>query len=250
MRFLSRAVAVMSSSWRCLAGMAFAFDLPGRVADRVNDHCDSGNYRSTRHRSGSRPRHIVDGLHRRACVFTARIAPRPARLPDFDYTIKETDEVQLPAIVDSNSPAIWQDGRLRVFNSAWEEVYRSEGDGLDSLGEPVPVQPPYPGRPGAVWIESVWLDQATDTLYGWYHFEPADLECQTAPLIGAAVSNDGGLTWKDRGIVLSSAAGLDCDYDNGYFSGGNGDFSVVLSPDKKYFYFLFTNYAGPVPSRG
>ena len=35
-----------------------------------------------------------------------------------------------------------------------------------------------------------------------------------------------------------------------YFSGGHGDFSVVLDREQKFFYFLFTNYGGPVETQG
>ena len=37
---------------------------------------------------------------------------------------------------------------------------------------------------------------------------------------------DNGLTWEDRGFVLESGSPVDCDYANGYFTGGNGDFNV------------------------
>jgi hypothetical protein len=73
---------------------------------------------------------------------------------------------------------------------------------------------------------------------------------ETEPLIGAAVSRDGGLTWEDRGIVLSNGYDFDCDYANGYFVGGNGDFTVMLGPEGRYFYFLFSNYAGPLEEQG
>jgi hypothetical protein len=59
-----------------------------------------------------------------------------------------------------------------------------------------------------------------------------------------------GFTWEDRGIVLAPGYGLDCDYDNGYFTGGNGDFSVILGANRRFFYFLYTNYAGPVSQQG
>jgi len=87
-------------------------------------------------------------------------------------------------------------------------------------------------------------------LYGWYHFEPTDLICLTAPLIGAAVSMDNGLSWQDKGFVLESGSPVDCDYANGYFTGGNGDFSVIASQDGEWFYFVYSNYGGPQEEQG
>jgi hypothetical protein len=121
---------------------------------------------------------------------------------------------------------------------------------VDNLTEPLLVQLPQLERPGQVWMEAVWTDPATSVLYGWYHFEPADLDCQTAPIIGAAMSFDAGLSWIDRGFVISSAYDIDCEYDNGYFVGGSGDFSVLLGPNGRFFYFLFSNYAGPIEQQG
>jgi len=222
--------------------------VPGRIQDEFSDGC--GQFNSTRHRKGHRPRPVPVGLHRRACAFAARRATPQFHQPGFGFTLSEADEVQLPYVVDSNSPAFWQDGRLRLFNSAWEETYQSSGDTPDTLTDPVKVDLPHLERPGTVWIESVWFDQDTGLLYGWYHFEPADLDCLTAPVIGAAISYDLGLTWEDQGPVINPAYGIDCDYDNGYFTGGNGDFSVVLDHDRKYFYFIFTSYAGPASEQG
>jgi hypothetical protein len=109
---------------------------------------------------------------------------------------------------------------------------------------------PVLDRPGGLWLESVWLDPSDGTLYGWYHFEPLDLECSTMPIIGAAVSYDDGLTWDDRGFVISNPYPIDCDYDNGSMAGGAGDFSVILDADSKYFYFMFSNYGGPIEQQG
>jgi hypothetical protein len=97
-----------------------------------------------------------------------------------------------------------------------------------------------------IWIESVWRDD-DGTVYGWYHHEPGGL-CGgklTAPKIGAAVSADGGKTFRDLGIVLESGDSINCNAKNGFFAGGHGDFSVILDRERKYFYFLFGNYGGP-----
>jgi hypothetical protein len=54
----------------------------------------------------------------------------------------------------------------------------------------------------------------------------------------------------DMGAVLTSGDPYSCAAQNGYFAGGVGDFSVVLDRNKRYFYFLFTNYGGPLESQG
>jgi len=90
-------------------------------------------------------------------------------------------------------------------------------------------------------------------LFVWYHHEPIGLcndSILTAPEIGAAVSFDGGKTLTDLGIVLKSGEIMDCKAANGYFGGGHGDFSVVPDPERRYFYFLFSNYSGPMDEQG
>jgi hypothetical protein len=158
--------------------------------------------------------------------------------------------LQMPSWVDSNSPITWVGDKVVMFNSAFEETYRSSGKGIYQTEELKAVTLPRPNRPGNVWIEAVWRDPRTAVLFGWYHFEPADLICLTAPLIGAAVSMDNGMTWQDRGFVLESGSPVDCDYANGYFTGGNGDFSVVPSQDGEWFYFVYSNYGGPRAEQG
>jgi hypothetical protein len=70
------------------------------------------------------------------------------------------------------------------------------------------------------------------------------------PQIGAAVSYDGGKSFYDMGVVLTTDGAMDCRSQNGFFAGGNGDLSVILDQKKEYFYFFFTNYAGPVENQG
>jgi hypothetical protein len=103
-----------------------------------------------------------------------------------------------------------------------------------------------------MWVEAVWRD--TDgTLFGWYHHEPGGV-CRnsdlTAPKIGAVISFDGGRTFTDMGIVLESGEAANCEAKNGFFAGGHGDFSVVLDQEKKFFYFIFTNYGGDGGGQG
>jgi hypothetical protein len=174
-------------------------------------------------------------------------------LPAFGFDLDPIATQALPNEVDSNSPAFWDGDQVFVFTSAYFDdpgVFRSGGSSLLDLSDPVEVQMPALDRPGALWLESVWLDPSDHTLYGWYHFEPEDLECSTTPIIGAAVSYDDGLTWEDRGFVIESPYSVDCDYDNGSMAGGAGDFSVILDSNSQYFYFLFSNYGGPVEEQG
>jgi hypothetical protein len=103
-----------------------------------------------------------------------------------------------------------------------------------------------------LWIEGVWQD-GDGTVYAWYHHE-ADGGCAykglMTPEIGALVSSDGGKTFSDLGIVLSSGDIPNCGAENGFFAGGHGDFSVILDGNGEYFYFLFTNYGGAAGTQG
>jgi hypothetical protein len=148
------------------------------------------------------------------------------------------------AVFDGNSPGVWVDGQLRVFTSTGNPEGMI-GPGITQLANTAPPiivpQDHYP-----IWIESVWKDE-DGTIYGWYHHEPGGL-CGgklTAPKIGAVVSWDGGISFRDLGIVLESGDPLNCSAQNGFFAGGHGDFSVIPDRDKKFFYFLFDNYGGP-----
>jgi hypothetical protein len=131
-------------------------------------------------------------------------------------------------------------------------TFRSTGDDVENLADPVEITLPRPQRPGNVWMEAIWKDPQSNVLYGWYHLEPSDLPCAplTAPIIGAAISRDGGTSWEDQGHVLEAAYPYDCDYRNGFFTGGHGDFTVILGPQNQYFYFLFSTYAGPLDEQG
>ncbi|MBI1749924.1 MAG: hypothetical protein HYR59_04610 [Acidobacteria bacterium] len=104
-----------------------------------------------------------------------------------------------------------------------------------------------------VWVEAAWREE-DGTLLLWYHHEPAGVcgakSSLSAPRIGAAISHDGGRTLKDLGIVLESGDAVDCSARNGFFAGGHGDFSVILDPERHFFYFLFTNYGGPAWEQG
>jgi hypothetical protein len=197
-----------------------------------------------------------EALRTRLCTSEVDVLGVPVTVPtrngSVDIRFFKTSPAQFPAWSDSNSPVFWQDGEVRVINSDPSGSYLSTGPAIDQLGEPIVVQQPAPERPGAAWIEATWTDPETGLLYGWYHFEPHDLDCYplTAPLIGAAISYDSGLSWEDQGFIIDNPYEYDCEFDNEYFVGGSGDFSVILGPGGEYFYFLFSTYIGPAEELG
>gem|GEM_PF-5014856 len=200
------------------------------------------------------PADIRDRWRQKLCETTIRtmraqgsvVTPGGLRV---QYTIRDAPTQHFPGWVDSNSPAFWDSSELVVFNSAYYPM-RSSGPSFAQLADPVRVGCTGCLRGGGRWLESVWRDGSTGLLYGWYHLEPDDGACLTAPIIGAAVSQDGGRTWQDRGSVLESGYPADCSYQNGYFVGGNGDFSVVADVEGGFFYFLFSTYGGPAQEQG
>lgn len=147
-----------------------------------------------------------------------------------NVTIRPAHDRALPSAVDSNSPAIWQNGELVVYNSTGLGPVKSSGVNQFHLTPSAWVSL-GPSNHKPYWIEAAWMD-VDGTVFAWYHHEPAGV-CGsiplTAPQIGALVSYDGGDSFYDLGIVLESGYPLDCSSQNGFFAGGNGDFSVVLS---------------------
>src|SRR5215469_2075526 len=137
--------------------------------------------------------------------------------------VQPAPPLEFPAPTDSNSPALWLDGQLVLYNSTGDGPIRSNGPRQAKLNqsEPVVLGPsvhhPY-------WIEATWQD--TDgTILAWYHHEPANV-CGpadlTAPQIGALVSYDGGQRFADLGIILENGFAPDCFSQNGYFVGNDG----------------------------
>jgi hypothetical protein len=157
----------------------------------------------------------------------------------------------MPAAADSNSPAFWRDGKLYLINSANIPMVTTGRDQI-MLYQGRPKQAAIDSGRFPIWIESAWQDD-DGTLYAWYHHEPQDV-CPgaglTAPEIGALVSYDAGASFTDLGIVLNSGDAPDCSAKNGFFAGGHGDFGVMLSQDRRFFYFLFGNYGGPAEEQG
>lgn len=159
----------------------------------------------------------------------------------------------MPGQVDSNSPAFWRDGELHVINSTGSGPLLSHGRDQFHLSDAKLSTIVRPQTDWPTWIEAVWVDPS-GTILAWYHQEHEYVcggkQRPAMPRIGALLSYDGGKTFWDQGIILESGDPVDCSTKNEYFSGGHGDFSVVPDREQNYFYFLFTNYAGPVETQG
>lgn len=175
----------------------------------------------------------------------------PLRLPGADLP-----EAGIYDGIDSNSPMHWDDkGNLYAFASV-RHPYRSSGPGLYQLtpkADRTTIRDSI-GVEGGKWLEATWRDD-DGTLYGWYHNEPSGVcsndQHLSAPRIGAMVSRDEGMTWEDLGIVLEAPGdSLNCQTQNFYFAGGNGDFSVMPDQSKTYLYFFFGSYHGQVEEQG
>ncbi len=155
------------------------------------------------------------------------------------------------SVVDGNSPGLWVDGKLKVYTSTGNLLKMSGSDYQSLYMDVPPLIDTSAHQP--MWIESVWRDPEDGVVYGWYHHEPGGY-CPgrglTMPSIGALISRDGGDTFEDLGIVLSSGDAPNCSAQNGFFAGGHGDFSVILDQKGEYFYFLFDNYGGAASTQG
>jgi len=168
-------------------------------------------------------------------------------------TLQPASHLEFPHQTDSNSPGHWDGPIFYLFNSGGHP-YRSYGSNLFQLGSTSSVIFDNTVN-GGRWMEATWPPCAADgTLYGWYHLEPTGLcpgTTLTAPRIGTARSSDNGANWTDLGIVLEARTNtLRCDAQNGYFAGGNGDFSVMLDDAQQYLYVFFSAYAGAVTEQG
>lgn len=152
---------------------------------------------------------------------------------------------------DSNNPSFWRDGTFHLINSVGAAQTGYSGPDQFHLGSPSPIYVSR-GDTWPVWIESVWVDP-DGPIFGWYHQERFGLCPGTnlsVPRIGAVISYDGGASFYDMGIVLSSGEAIDCRSQNGYFAGGHGDFTVIPDRQREFFYIFFTNYGGPVETQG
>jgi len=172
-------------------------------------------------------------------------------LPAQEARLRLADEWRLPAPTDGNSAVVWHGGRLVVFtsNGATPKVSYAGATGEEWETHEIRFTNL---QHKTVWFEGAWVDPS-GAILAWYHHEPWGLyedSLLTAPSIGAAISEDGGRTFTDLGFILTSGDPLDDDAQNGYFTGGHGDFSVILDRERKFFYFLFTNYGGPTRRQG
>jgi len=183
-------------------------------------------------------------------VFCAEAAVGPTAV------IREASPMRMPGVpkpdkehegtVDCSSPCHWDGDTMYIFSSEMHP-FRSSGPDLMHLN-PQSERTAYDNEKdynGGRWIEAT--HKADDgKLYGWYHREPGDIcpgKPLTAPEIGAVVSTDNGMNWRDLGIILKAPDdSLFCDTPNKYFAGGNGDFSVIPDRQKEYVYFLISTY--------
>ena len=227
-----------------VSSVVYATGLPWLAWDAVTSDCNGGQR--------SRHRHVEAGLRGRPgrpCFCT--LAPplpmlglRESGSKSKRLTRRLSLTSSIPTVLPFTSPAdfVSSTRRGRRHIRAWE------------MGHWVSAIRRGSSYPGRIVPELCGLNRYGSNLrrtpLRLIHFEPADLICLTAPIIGAAISYDYGMTWEDRGPIIEPSNGLDCDYDNGYFSGGNGDFSVLPGRGGKYFYFLFTSYAGPSEAQG
>lgn len=199
------------------------------------------------------------------CAGSASLAPavrrelpnailRPA--PPMELPGAAMPERNVAGLVDCNNPVHWDGDTMYVFSSIG---YADRGEGTDLLSLKGPsVRTHYDNEAdpsiGGRWIEATFKHES-GALYGWYHNEPPDvcgpLKRLTAPRIGAVISHDNGLNWKDLGIILTAPPdSLYCETANRYFAGGNGDFSVILDRQNRYFYFLISTYNRDVNEQG
>ena len=169
-----------------------------------------------------------------------------------EVKIHKAPDLAMPAEVDSNSPAFWLNGELQLLNSTGDGPMRSAGPDQFHLG-PAEKTTVIRINPWPFWIEAVWRDPETGIVFAWYHQEHFGVCAGTnfsVPQIGAALSYDNGATWRDLGAILTNGNPIDCSARNGYFAGGNGDPSVMLDRDKKFFYVFYGNYNGPLEEQG
>lgn len=165
--------------------------------------------------------------------------------------MRDASQADLPGQTDSNSPSFWLNGEFNQITSIGLGPTLATGSDQFHLGASSAIHMTHV-NPWPTWIESVWVDP-TGVVFGWYHQEHFGVCPGTnfsVPQIGAAVSYDGGRSFYDMGVVISSGDPIDCSSQNGYFAGGNGDVNVILDRKQEYFYFFFGNYGGPLETQG
>ena len=166
--------------------------------------------------------------------------------------IRTAPLLNFPHDTDSNSPVHWDGETIYLLNSA-PNPWISSGPNLFHLG---PATETHYDKEmnGGRWIEATWKAE-NGILYGWYHNEPHPV-CPsnpglTAPRIGGARSKDNGAHWEDLGLIMQAPPyPLRCDTLDRFFTGGNGDFSVIPDNQREYFYFFFSTYHPDASEQG
>ena len=180
-------------------------------------------------------------------VETARLAAQTTGEPY--AALLPASTLEFPNETDSNSPAVWEmvngSWTMSLFNSVagWAEI--SRGSSLRTLASHGEVHFAGAAPHGGTWFEALILD--ADSWYGFYHNEREDIVCPGSgkvwPRIGAARSDDRGVTWTDLGpIIETPLSAVGCTTNNHYFVGGVGDFSVMLGPGPNYAYIYYSQY--------
>ena len=143
---------------------------------------------------------------------------------------------------------------LVAFASWGGAPKRMAGPSLDRLqvtGDVVLT--PHPGH--GVWFESVIADETDTTWYAYYHDELPAYVCgrpdRSIPRIGAAVSTDLGVSWRNLGIIVEAPPGSEvCASSNQYVIGGAGDVSAMVDREWKDVYLYFSNYGRDPAAQG
>lgn len=193
------------------------------------------------------------------CLCGALSTSLPAQTTPLPTTrLVSAPEVAVPGRVDSSVPMTWTriDGQLTLvaFASWGGAPMRMAGPNLEGLqvtGDV--VLDPHPGN--GVWFESVIADETDTTWYAYYHDELPAYVCgrpeRSLPRIGAAVSTDRGVTWRNLGIILEAPPHTEvCSSLNRFVLGGVGDVSVMVDREWKDVYLYFSNYGRDPRSQG
>jgi hypothetical protein len=156
---------------------------------------------------------------------------------------------------DCNNPAVWVGDRVHVFASPYAQndqpagvSYYWSGPSIEDLDRREYVAADRnaisatPRQSYGPWFETVIADDS-GVLWAYYHAE-FGAENGLHPRIGSQVSDDGGATWRDLGVIIDTPANTDAAQTRlGYgFVGGNGDFSAILDRDREYLYFFISQY--------